>query len=251
VLMAVAVAANLQAENQRRAAIERITELLEKLHKDRLDDERNQLDGCRGAIDKATAILLDQGRIGSAIGLGPAVFAIETAMASAKRRLTKWDQSLEKLISKEKVELGVVRKAFPGFDEATSEFHAHLELAALAIALKRRVLVLQAVEHAQVEPGNPFEQFVRVLQADQKSVDELESGIASVLRGLSNLQLDRTHGVRDFMFSSAEVDQLLRGSRKLRELGEGLETGNPQADVALEMVRSADGSILMLPATAA
>jgi hypothetical protein len=42
-----------------------------------------------------------------------------------------------------------------------------------------------------------------------------------------------------------------RTVKQLRELGEGVDTGSRQPDVALEMVRSADGSILMLPATAA
>jgi len=38
-------------------SIEHITELLEQLLDEELDEERNELGGCRDAIDKATAIL--------------------------------------------------------------------------------------------------------------------------------------------------------------------------------------------------
>ncbi len=250
VLMAVAVGVSARADLQRQKAMERITDLLEKVHADRLDDERSQLDGCRSAIDKATAILLDKGRIGAALGLDSAVFAIETAMASAKRRLQRWQRGLDNFPDGP-VQLGVVRKAFPGIDQPAGEFQGHLELAALAIALKRRVLVLQAVEHAQMEPGNPFEQFVHALQADQKEVDELDGGIAMLLRRLSTLQLDRTHGIRDFVFSAAEVDELLRASRMLRDLGDGIDLGDRRSDVVIEMARSPDGSLTVFPASVA
>ena len=69
VLMAVAVGVSAYADHQRQQAIERITELLELLHESKLVDERNALDGCRGAITKATALLLDKGRIGVSLGL--------------------------------------------------------------------------------------------------------------------------------------------------------------------------------------
>ena len=68
VLMAVAVSVSAYADHQRQKAIERITDLLEQLHDDNLESERNELDGCRDAIDKATSILLDQGRIGLSLG---------------------------------------------------------------------------------------------------------------------------------------------------------------------------------------
>jgi hypothetical protein len=66
-------------------------------------------------------------------------------------------------------------------DDQGGTFRTHLEPAALAVALKRRVNVLQAVEHAQSDPGNLFENFTRALKRDQQRLDELESGIAGVL----------------------------------------------------------------------
>ncbi|MCB1007123.1 MAG: hypothetical protein KDB35_23270, partial [Acidimicrobiales bacterium] len=75
VLMAVAVGASAAAEQRRQAAIDHITELLEQLYEERLDDERSELDGCRDAIDKATAILLDEGKLGVSLGLDSAVHA--------------------------------------------------------------------------------------------------------------------------------------------------------------------------------
>jgi hypothetical protein len=85
------------AEHERQQAIERVAELLEQLHEDKLEAERDALDGCRDAIDKATAILLDQGRIGVSLGLDSAVYAISKAFGAANRRLARWRYALANL----------------------------------------------------------------------------------------------------------------------------------------------------------
>ncbi|MGC4960926.1 hypothetical protein [Gordonia sp. DT101] len=120
----------------------------------------------------------------------------------------------------------------------------------MAIALKRRVVVLQAVEHAQLNEGNPFEGFVRTLQADQKNVDKLDNDIAHVLRQLASLQLDRSHGVRGFAFRAADVDKLLQTSDRLRDLGDRVPASGRPTDVAIEIARESDGSIVVSPAIA-
>lgn len=133
--------------------------------------------------------------------------------------------------------------------EDGGEFRAHLELANLALALKRRVLVLQAVEHAQLEGANhPFKTFIRTLQSDERKINQLEFGILEVVRGLSNLELKRRGGVRSAFFTPGEVDDLLRAAYRLRTLSDefGLHAG--QSDVAIEIERSADGSLVVFPA---
>lgn len=246
---AVAACASIHAEQQRQQAIQRITKLLEKLHQDRLDDERNKLDGCKSSITKATAILLDHGVIGEALGLGPAVNNIDTAVAAAHRRVSRWQKSLDGLPGS-RVELNKVNELFPGLNDPNGEFHAHLDLARAAIAMKRRVIVLQAVEQAQLNPENTFERFVTVLQHDLQETDELDQQIDSILVRLSRLELDRSHGVRDFVFSSAEVDALLKASRRLRTLGEAVSETRGRGDVAIEMVQRVDGSVTVFPALA-
>ncbi|MGI5181194.1 hypothetical protein ACQEVZ_33310 [Dactylosporangium sp. CA-152071] len=251
VLMAVAVGVSAYADHQRRQAIERITDLLEQLHEDNLERERSELDGCRDAIDKATSVLLDQGRIGLSLGLDSASYAISTAIERTRRRLMKWQDALAALPGGP-VEIGALTKSFPGVDEEGGEFRAHLELARLVIALKRRVLVLQAVEHAQlVGADNPFKSFIGTLQDDERRVDELESGIDSVLLRLSTLELKRYGGFRSIMFTPGEVDDLLKAAYRLRGLGDGLKVGTHQADVAIEIERSGDGSLVVFPAVAA
>lgn len=250
VLMAVAAGISANADRKRQEAIENITALLEKLHDDELRRERSSLNGCRGAIDNATAILLDQGRVGVSLGLDSAVHAISVAMADAEERLKKWQSGLTQ-IGDRPVEIASLGKIFSGIDKEAGEFYAHLELARLAIALKKRVIVLQAVEHAQINPSNPFENFVRALRADQRRVTELESGIAEVLRRLSTLRLDRPHGVRDVFIARAVVDNLLRTSHRLRELGEGVTFAGDTNDVTIEIAQSADGSVVILPAITA
>lgn len=250
VLMAVAVGVSAHAEQQRREAIERITDLLEKLHEEKLNDERNSLDGCRDAIDKATAILLDQGKLGVSLGLDSAVHAIGIALAAADRRLEKWQETLDALTETETVDLEQLTEAFAGIAGHGGVFRAHLELAALAIALKRRVIILQAVENAQIDLGNPFVNFTRALKSDQERLDELETGIAGILLRLSDLELGRPQGRRAPVVTSREVDRLMSAAHRIHELGDGIEIDHRATDVAIEIVRDNDGSLLVLPAVA-
>jgi len=139
VLMAFAVGVSAYADHQRQQAIEHITELLEQLHEQSLDDDRSELEGCRDAIDKATAILLDQGRLGVSLGLDSAAHAIGKELAAADRRVDKWQKALDNLPDGKTVEVDTLTEgAFPGIDGNGGTFRAHLELAALAVALKRR-----------------------------------------------------------------------------------------------------------------
>ncbi|MGN9761073.1 hypothetical protein [Streptomyces sp. SD31] len=247
VLMAVAVGVSAHADRKRQQAIEHITQLLEQLQEDKLDDEHSELDGCRDAIDKATAILLDQGKLGVSLGLDSAVHAINTALGKADRRLARWQSALDGLPEGEAVELGTLTKSFPGVDDHGGTFRAHLELASLAVALKRRVVVLQAVEHAQSEPGNSFENFTRALKRDQQRLDELESGIAAVLVRLSALELARPNGLRP-VFTTGEVDRLMSAAHRIHQLGAGVSVSGRPMDVAIEIARDKDGSVTVFPA---
>ncbi|MEJ8661002.1 hypothetical protein [Streptomyces sp. MS1.AVA.4] len=247
VLMAVAVGVSARADYKRQQAIEHITELLEQLHEEKLEDERSELDGCRDAIDKATAILLDQGKLGVSLGLDSAVHAIGKALAAADRRLAQWQNALDKLPDGKAVEIGTLTKSFPGVDDHGGTFRTHLELAALAIALKQRVIVLQAVEHAQIDPGNSFENFTRALKADQQRLDELESSIAGVLERLSALELARPNGLMP-VFTTGEVDRLMRAAHRIHKLGDGVTVNSRTTDVAIEIARDKDGSVVVFPA---
>lgn len=250
VLMAVAVGVSAHAEQKRQQAIEKITSLLEKLHDDALQQERTALNGCRSAIETATAILLDQGRIGASVGLGNAVHTINTAVAQAEHRLQTWKKALKRFQGR-RVGLASLREKFTGIDDGNGGlFRAHLDIAELAIALKKRVLVLQAVEHAQMDESNAFESFVRAIKTDQRHLEELEAGIAEVLTGLSNLELDRARGIRDVVFSRGEVDELLHTSHLLHELGNEISIEDPRAEVAIEMLRAPNGSVTVFPAHA-
>ncbi|MEU6244579.1 hypothetical protein [Streptomyces sp. NPDC047024] len=247
VLMAVAVGVSAHADHKRQRAIEHITELLEQLQQDKLDDEHSALNGCRAAIDKATAILLDQGKLGVSLGLDSAVHTIETALSKADLRLARWQSALDRLPESNAVELDTLTKSFPGVDDHGGAFRTHLELASLAIALMRRVVVLQAVEHAQGESGNPFENFTRALRRDQQRLDELESGIAGVLVRLSTLELARPSGLRP-VFTTGEVDRLLSAAHRIRKLGDGVTANSRTTDVAIEIARDRDGSVVVFPA---
>lgn len=173
--------------------------------------------------------------------------AINSALGAADRRLAQWQSALDKLPEGKAVDLGTLTKSFPGVDDHGGIFRAHLELATLAIALKRRVVVLQAVEHAQSDPGNLFDNFTRALKRDQQRLDELESIIAGVLSRLSTLELARPHGLRP-VFTTAEVDRLMRAAHRIHQLGDGVVVDSRATDVAIEMARDEDGSVVVFPA---
>lgn len=116
-----------------------------------------------------------------------------------------------------------------------------------AVPVARRVVVLQAVEHAQSDPGNLFESFTRTLKDDQKRLDELESGLAGVLVRLSTPELARPQGLRP-VFTTAEVDRLMRAAHRFRRLGDGVVVDVRATDVAIDIARNEDGSVLVFPA---
>lgn len=251
VLMAVAVGASAYADHQRQKAIERITDLLEQLHDDKLEQERNRLDGCRDAIDKATSVLLDQGKIGQSLGLDSASHEISTAIAAVRTRLKKWQDALTEL-PEGPVELTALTEAFPGITDENGAFSAHLETARLAIALKRRVLVLQAVEHAQLDgTGNPFKSFLSELRSDEQRLNDLESSINGVLLRLSSLELKRPSGLlKKVHYAPSDVDKLLTAAYRLKGLSSSLDSVGSHADVVIEIERGRDGSVVVFPAEA-
>ncbi|CAN5546310.1 hypothetical protein BH11ACT8_BH11ACT8_08650 [soil metagenome] len=250
VLMAIAVGASAYADHERQKAIDNITELLEKLHDDRLESERSELDGCRDAIDKATALLLDRGKVGASLGLDSAVHAISTATQRAHSRLQKWEAGLGAVLEDDHVDLAELESMFPGVASDRGEFRVHLELAALAVALKRRVIVLQGVEAGQGDQTNPFEHFARSLRDDQQRIDELEAGIESVLRRLSAIELRTPKRFIDKMMTRKQVDSLLIASYRLRALDPGSITDGSGRDVIIEIERHENGNLLVLPARA-
>ena len=251
VLLAMATAATIYAEEQRRKAIERVTQLLKELHQKDLDKERDALTGCTGAIEKATTVLLDEGVIGQSLGLDSAVNVIDTAIVTAARRAATWRMDLESL-SNDVVEIKDLEKTFPGIGDQNGEFRAHLRLAALALAMKRRVVVLQAVEHAQRAPDKTFPRFTSMMQREHVHLDALESELATLLLDISHLRLRSPSRRVDKFMTRGEVNDLLRWPGRLRELAEqeSSEVSVAAPNVEIGLIRQLDGRIRVLPMSA-
>lgn len=247
VLMAVAVGASAYADIERQKAIENITDLLEKLHDDRLEAERSELDGCRDAIDKASALLLDRGKVGASLGLDSAVHAISTATQRASNRVTKWTSALEQVLADEHVDVNELESAFPGITSDGGEFRVQLELAALALALKRRVIVLQAVEAMQSDSTSKLESFLRSLRDDQERVRSLESRIHALLQRLASVEVRTPRRLIDKMMTRRQVDALLAASYQLRALAPGHRQSD-ESDLVIDIEQHKDGRLLVLPA---
>ncbi|MEU7960773.1 hypothetical protein [Micromonospora humida] len=251
VLLAVATAASLYAEEQRRKAMARVTELLEELTADSLDAERDRLNGATTAVERATALLLDKGEAGHSLGLDAAVHTVDTAIAAASRRATTWRTRLAAFPA-EGVEIADLLKAFPGIDQPNGAFRIELRLASLAIATKRRVAVLQAVEHAQKSPELNFHRFTAMLRDEQRGVDELQGELRALLVDLAELRLRApTRSFKDRLLTQGEVNTLLAWPGRLRQLaGEESVAASELPDVEIGLIQRADGKVLVLPAEA-
>ncbi|WP_433227894.1 hypothetical protein ACQP2H_16040 [Micromonospora sp. CA-248260] len=251
VLLAVATAASLYAEEQRRKAMERVTELLEELTADSLNAERDRLNGATTAVERATALLLDKGEAGHSLGLDAAVNAVDTAIAAATRRAGTWRTKLA-AFSPEGVEIADLIKAFPGIDQPNGAFRVELRLASLAIATKRRVAVLQAVEHAQKSPELSFHRFTAMLQDEQRSVDALQGELRALLVDLAELRLRApTKSFTNRLLTQGEVNTLLAWPGRLRQLAsEESLTASELPDVEIGLVQRTDGKVMVLPAEA-
>jgi hypothetical protein len=251
VLLAIATAATVYAEDQRRKAIEHVTELLKQLHREDLNRERDALTGCTAAIEKATAVLLDEGVIGQSLGLDSAVHTIDTAIATATRRAAAWRQDLDGF-SKEGVEIADLKKVFPGIYYADGEFRAHLRIAALALAMKRRAVVLQAVEHAQKSPEKTFPRFTDMMHREQVDLDQLEADLTTLLLAITHLRLRAPSRFTDTLMTRGEVNDLLEWPGRLREFAkqESSEVSVAAPNVEIGLIRQLDGRIRVLPMSA-
>lgn len=250
VLLAVAAGISAYADHQRQAAIARITALLTKVHVDALNKERDKLDACVSPIASATAILLDRGQVGHSSGLTGAVTTIDNAIATATRRTNEWQTALKRM-SRSRVEIERLCASFEGIQTRRGKFRIHLELAAVAIALRRRVLVLQAVEHAQLSDGNEFTNFSRFLKEEQASVDDLEVKIARVLADLGELRLGPPSAMKRPLITRGDYDTALRTVDRLRELKDLAANMTPQdGNLVIDTALKRDGSIVVFPATA-
>lgn len=252
VLLAIGAAMTIYAEEQRRRALERITELLQELKQAHLDDQRDSLKASSRAIDRAAAVVLDKGAIGHSLGLDSAVHAVDTAVEAAVRRVAQWQRTLD-TFGAPGLTISQLKKAYPGIDKVEGEFCAEIRLAAFAIAAKRRVAALQSVEHAQREPDLTFTRFASVLRSEQETVDRLEQDLATFLNCLMRIQIRPPAGVIDKVLTRNQVRQLLKWPTRLRKLAESEMPANsgPDSDLEISMIRQADGNLRVLALTAA
>lgn len=243
----VAAGLSMHAERQRQLVLENITQLLEELRDEALQQERDRLNGCRGAVDKAAAILFDGGEIGSSVGLGASASIINTAFETATRRASLWQGHLEGY-GQGRIHPHALLRDFPGIDGDGGRFRTQLAIAQLAIALKKRLVVIQAAQHAQLNPTNPLKYFGRALASDQDDIRRLEARISDVMSGLGAVRLDRARGIRDrIALPTGDVDLILRTTDRLRELGP-IQVDERQRDVAIEVAQYVDGSVTVYPA---
>jgi hypothetical protein len=216
VIMMIAAASEIYAEEQRRRALERIESSLKELLNNDLDQEMAAINGAMPALAKATSLLVDEGRLGAALGIDAAANAIDTAIARAEHRAQRWLHDVSQLSQKATVDQ--IEKAFPGVKDGDGRFVAELRMAGLAIAAKRRIMVLQAVEHAQINQGLSLKSFLAEIEHESTALNELEASLIDLLTRLSELPIRVGGGIRDRILLSHDADELLKWPERLRDL---------------------------------
>ena len=246
VIAALAAASAIYAEEQRRRALERIEESLKELHQNNLDQEMADINGAMPALAKATSLLVDEGRLGAALGIDAAAHAIDTAIALAEHRTKHWLQDVSRLSQRATVDQ--IEKSFPGVKDGDGRFVAELRMAGLAIAAKRRLMVLQAVEHAQINQGLSLKRFLAEIEREATALNELESSLINLLTRLSELPIRTGGGIFDRLHLSADdADELLRWPERLRDLRRReAPRVNSSGHVEIGIVLEADGHARIL-----
>ena len=245
VILVVAAAGEMYAEEQRRRALERIESSLKKLEEDALEEEMAAINGAMPALAKATSLLVDDGRLGASLGIDSAVNAIDTAIERAKGRAVRWHQGVSRLSQQATVDQ--IEKSFPGVKDGDGRFVAELRMAGLAIAAKRRVMVLQAVQHAQINQGLSLRRFLAEIEREATALGELEASLTDLLMRLSELPIRVGGGIRDRILLSKDADELLKWPERLRELRKR-ETPrvNSSGHIEIGIVLAADGQARIL-----
>jgi hypothetical protein len=246
VIAALAAASAIYAEEQRHRALERIEESLKELHQNNLDQEMADINDAMPALAKATSLLVDEGRLGAALGIDAAAHAIDTAIALAEHRTKHWLQDVSRL--SQRATVGQIEKSFPGVKDGDGRFVAELRMAGLAIAAKRRLMVLQAVEHAQINQGLSLKRFLAEIEREATALNELESSLIDLLTRLSELPIRTGGGVFDRLHLSADdADELLKWPERLRDLRRReAPRVNSSGHVEIGIVLGADGGARIL-----
>lgn len=255
VLLLAATAGSIYAEEQRRQTLERLEDALNTLKADELDKERDELNGAVAAITKATALLADEGRLGTSLGLDSAVNRIDTAVSRAERRVKEWERAMAGF--KGAATPDDLKAAFPGLGASNGEFEAKLRMAGFAIAMKRRVAILQAAEHTSADMDLSLSRFNRALAKDTSELARLEHRLATLLADLAHVTIRAPKRRRDIVYRASDVQILLSWTPYLRSFAARETPVLPnRGDLELFFVAHDDGSIRVLepvtqPTTAA
>ena len=248
VIMMIAAASEIYAEEQRRRALERIESSLKEILNNDLDQEMAAINGAMPALAKATSLLVDEGRLGAALGIDAAVNAIDTAIARAEHRAQRWLGEVSQLSQKATVDQ--IEKAFPGVKDGDGRFVAELRMAGLAIAAKRRIMVLQAVEHAQINQGLSLKSFLAEIGHESTALNELEASLIDLLTRLSEVPIRVGGGIRDRILLSHDADELLKWPERLRDLRRReAPRVNSSGHIEIGIVLGADGRARILEPT--
>ena len=108
-------------------------------------------------------------------------------------------------------------------------------------------MVLQAVEHAQINQGLSLKRFLAEIEREATALDELEASLTDLLTRLSELPIRVGGGIRDRILLSKDADELLKWPERLRELRKReAPRVNSSGHIEIGIVLGADGQARIL-----
>lgn len=245
-LMALSVGAEMLARHQQDvqlAAIRRSVEAVERHH---LDQMGAHLDGAAGAIESASAALLDQIQIPQGVGFGPAVNNLRTVKHQALGWLEAWERQFRGLAAEPgTIDIERVETAMGNVDLGGSDgFFGRVELLYRAVVLDSRARVLTRTEAGLTDPTKDLPHFHDDVRGGLAENGKILERLRAVLFDASQIRI--TSG---YWSTSGTERTVIRLDRAFARLAQAMtERPDPPAllstegRLVIEVNRSAAGS---------
>ncbi|WP_312098779.1 hypothetical protein [Corynebacterium dentalis] len=246
VLFAVAAAATAQAEKKHDEALAKIEQLFTEFKEEKLKNEIVKLKSVSRSLRMASAALLDRVDPGKSLGLDNASGKLSDIVVEIEQRLEDWERSLNEL-RQENVDVKKLEALYPGILTGQGSFLIQLEIAKSAISLNRKLLVVQAVEHAQSQfEANALTNFIDQLRRDEGEINRLEARIQDLFRDISQLKLvPEKRPLRKIGYSQSDLKEFANQTLKLKSLADVPFQELPTDEMVIEIEQHGDGSLVV------
>ena len=163
-----------------------------------------------------------------------------------EQRLEEWERSLIEL-REENADVKKLEDRYPGILTGQGCFLIQLEIAKSAISLNRKLLVVQAVEHAQSQfEANALTNLIDQLRRDEDEMNRLEARIQKLFRDISELELvPEKRSLKKIGYSQSDLKEFANQTLKLKSLADVPFQELPTDEMVIEIEQHGDGSLVV------